>query len=137
MFRGKLPLFDPRSAPEAPAELFTAWLLHALEAGVREPHAMTLSTAGADGNPTARTLILKNVSEQGRQFASDVDGVKSRDLKERPCATLTSYWSPLARQIRARARGHGECRAERGRLPGPGCGGQGRVAARAAEQSAR
>ncbi|MFI6464166.1 hypothetical protein [Streptomyces sp. NPDC050528] len=38
---------------------FTEWLPGALEAGVREPHAMTVSTVVADGNPTARTLILK------------------------------------------------------------------------------
>lgn len=102
VFRGDLPLFDPRTVPDTPAELFTEWLLHALKAGVREPHAMTLSTAGADGNPTARTLILKNVSEQGWQFASDAGGVKGRDLTERPYAALTFYWSPLARQVRVR-----------------------------------
>ncbi|MFD0019744.1 pyridoxal 5'-phosphate synthase [Streptomyces sp. NPDC058382] len=102
VFQGQLPEFDPRTAPEDPAELFTQWLLHALEAGVREPHAMTLSTAGADGNPSARTLILKDVTAQGWQFASDSGGVKGRDLAARPYAALTFYWSPLARQVRVR-----------------------------------
>ncbi|MFG2594818.1 pyridoxal 5'-phosphate synthase [Streptomyces sp. NPDC048462] len=102
VFEGELPVFDPRTAPEDPAELFTQWLLHAMETGVREPHAMTLSTAGADGNPTARTLILKDVTAQGWQFASDSGGVKGRDLAVRPFAALTFYWSPLARQVRVR-----------------------------------
>lgn len=102
VFEGELPVFDPRAAPEDPAELFTQWLLHALDAGVREPHAMTLSTAGVDGNPTARTLILKDVTAQGWQFASDSGGVKGRDLAARPYAALTFYWSPLARQVRVR-----------------------------------
>ncbi|MEU9619647.1 pyridoxal 5'-phosphate synthase [Streptomyces sp. NPDC088251] len=102
VFRGELPAFDPRTAPETPAALFTEWLLHAVESGVREPHAMVLSTAGADGNPTARTLILKNVTGRGWQFASDTGGVKGRDLAERPFAALTFYWSPLARQVRVR-----------------------------------
>ncbi|MGW1707897.1 pyridoxine/pyridoxamine 5'-phosphate oxidase [Streptomyces sp. NPDC002206] len=85
-----------------PEELFTEWLLHALDSGVREPHAMTLSTAGADGNPTARTPILKNVSAQGRQFASDAGSVKGRDLADRPFAALTFHWPQSARQVRVR-----------------------------------
>lgn len=102
VFQGELPGFDPRTAPDAPAGLFVAWLRDALAAGVREPHAMTLATAGADGNPTARTLILKDVTAEGWQLASDTGGVKGRDLGERPCAALTFYWSPLARQVRVR-----------------------------------
>ncbi|MCX4537334.1 hypothetical protein OHA79_05920 [Streptomyces sp. NBC_00841] len=47
VFGGDLPVFDPRTAPKTPTELYTEWLLHALDAGVREPHAMTLATAGA------------------------------------------------------------------------------------------
>lgn len=102
VFAGELPVFDPSEAPDTPAELFTEWLLAAVEAGVREPHAMTVSTAGADGNPTARTLILKGLGPDGWQFASDSGSVKARNLAERPYAALTFYWSPLARQIRVR-----------------------------------
>ncbi|MCX4815745.1 pyridoxal 5'-phosphate synthase [Streptomyces sp. NBC_01239] len=102
VFAGELPVFDPLIAPDTPAELFTEWLLGALEAGVREPHAMTVSTAGADGSPTARTLILKGVGPDGWRFASDGGSVKARDLAQRPFAALTFYWSPLARQVRVR-----------------------------------
>nr|WP_190035849.1 pyridoxal 5'-phosphate synthase [Streptomyces fructofermentans] len=102
VFEGELPGFDPSGAPETPTELFTEWLLAAVRAGVREPHAMTLSTAGADGNPTARTLILKGLGPEGWQFASDGGSVKGRDLAERPYAALTFYWSRLARQVRVR-----------------------------------
>ena len=102
VFAGELPVFDPLSAPDTPSELFTEWLLGALEAGVREPHAMMVSTAGADGNPTARTLILKGVGPDGWRFASDGGSVKARDLAQRPFAALTFYWPPLARQIRVR-----------------------------------
>ncbi|MFJ9377035.1 pyridoxal 5'-phosphate synthase [Streptomyces sp. NPDC101455] len=102
VFGGELPTFHPLAAPDTPSELFAEWLLGALEAGVREPHAMTVSTAGADGNPTARTLILKGVGPDGWRFASDGGSVKARDLAQRPFAALTFYWSPLARQIRVR-----------------------------------
>ncbi|MFE0102324.1 pyridoxal 5'-phosphate synthase [Streptomyces sp. NPDC059009] len=104
VFAGELPTFNPGEAPDTPAELFVDWFHHAVLAGVREPHAMTLATAGAGGDPSARVLILKAVSEAGWQFAADTDGpsTKARDLAERPYAALTFYWSPLARQVRVR-----------------------------------
>lgn len=63
---------------------------------------MTLATADAGGDPTARVLILKDVSPEGWEFASDEGSVKGRDLAARPYAALTFYWSPLARQVRVR-----------------------------------
>ncbi|MZD08570.1 oxidase, partial [Streptomyces sp. SID5785] len=102
VFAGELPHFDPAGAPATPRELFTEWLRGALAAGVREPHAATLSTAGADGDPQARVLILKAVTADGWQFATDGGSVKARDLAERAYAALTFYWAPLARQIRLR-----------------------------------
>ncbi|MET8327821.1 pyridoxal 5'-phosphate synthase [Streptomyces sp. NPDC005181] len=102
VFQGELPAFDPRTAPDTPVELFTEWLLHALDSGVREPHATTLSTAGGRRESDARTLILKNVSAQGWQFASEAGSVKGRDLADRPFAALTFYWPQSARQVRVR-----------------------------------
>ncbi|MEV6486611.1 pyridoxamine 5'-phosphate oxidase family protein [Streptomyces sp. NPDC051576] len=69
---------------------------------MREPYAMTDSSARADGNPTARTLILKGVGPDGWRFASDAGSVKARDPAQRPFAALPFYWSSLARQIRVR-----------------------------------
>ncbi|XVV15638.1 pyridoxine/pyridoxamine 5'-phosphate oxidase [Actinoplanes sp. CA-131856] len=98
VFAGELPTFDPSAAPSTPSALFIEWLMAAVEAGVREPHAMTLSTAGAN----ARVLILKNVDEHGWQFAAHAASPKGRELARDPRAALTFYWSPLGRQIRVR-----------------------------------
>jgi pyridoxamine 5'-phosphate oxidase len=104
VFAGDLPDFDLGTLPPEPRELFVGWLLAAVRAGVREPHAMTLSTTGEDGAPSARVLILKDVSPDGWHFAADAGGRKGRELAARPAAALTFYWSPLARQIRIRGR---------------------------------
>lgn len=104
VFSGDLPDFDTDAAPVDPRELFTDWLLAAVRAGVREPHAMTLSTSDADGDPSARVLILKDVSPDGWHFAADSGSRKGRELAGRPAAALTFYWSPLARQVRIRGR---------------------------------
>ncbi|AKA02563.1 pyridoxamine 5'-phosphate oxidase [Streptomyces noursei ZPM] len=102
VFGGELPTFDPVATPDDPVELFTAWLLGAIRAQVPEPHAMTLATADADGNPSARTLILKDVDAAGWRFAAHDDSAKGRELSDRPYAALTFYWQPLARQVRVR-----------------------------------
>jgi pyridoxamine 5'-phosphate oxidase len=102
VFAGDLPGFDVDDLPAEPRELFVDWLLAAVRAGVREPHAMTLSTLGEDGHPAARVLILKDVSADGWHFAADSAGRKGRELARHPAAALTFYWSPLARQVRIR-----------------------------------
>lgn len=100
VFAGELPDFDTADLPADPHDLFTEWLLGAVAAGVREPHAMTLSTADAQGDPAARVLILKDVSPAGWRFASDAGSRKGRELAARPAAALTFHWPDLARQVR-------------------------------------
>ena len=51
VFDPERPDFDATAAPDHPAELFRAWLLEAIDAGVGAPHAMTLGTVGEDGRP--------------------------------------------------------------------------------------
>jgi len=102
VFAADLPGFDPGTAPGQPEALFVAWLTAAVAAGVPEPHAMTLSTIGEDGAPSARVLILKNVDEHGWQFAVHAASPKGRDLTRQPAAALTFYWPAVARQIRVR-----------------------------------
>ena len=102
VFTGDLPEFDPEAAPPAPEALFVEWLYAAVEAGVREPHAMTLATVGTDGMPSGRVLVLKNIDEQGWQFAVHGASPKGQDLIAHPSAALTFYWSQQARQVRVR-----------------------------------
>ena len=108
VFAGDLPTFEPDTAPERPETLFVDWLTKAVDAGVREAHAMTVSTIGADGTPSARVLLLKNVDARGWQFAAHDSSPKGRDLAVHPVAALTFYWPQQARQIRVR----GPVRAE-------------------------
>jgi pyridoxamine 5'-phosphate oxidase len=100
--RGELPTFDPDAVAARPDDQFVAWLTAAVEAGVREPHAMTLSTVGPDGVPSGRVLILKNVDALGWEFAVHGSSPKGVELLAHPVAALTFYWSPLGRQVRVR-----------------------------------
>ncbi|BCJ48217.1 pyridoxamine 5'-phosphate oxidase [Actinoplanes ianthinogenes] len=104
VFTGELPVFDASGVPAEPETLFAEWLAGAVEGGVREPHAMTLSTVGTDGLPNARVLILKNVDAGGWQFAGHAASPKGRELDRHPAAALTFHWPTQARQIRVRGR---------------------------------
>ena len=100
VFPEQLPSFDVDAAPEHPADLFAAWLSHAVDAGVRAPHAMTLSTSEPDGVVSARVLLLKGIDDHGWIFASRDDGPKARDLGANPFAALTFFWPTVGRQVR-------------------------------------
>lgn len=97
---GPFPAFDPASALEDPRDLFAAWLEAAIDAGIREPHAMTLSTVDAEGHPDARVLILKNLDQAGWHFATTRTSPKGKQIAANSRAALTFYWQPLGRQVR-------------------------------------
>lgn len=97
-----LPDFDYDMFPKTPHEGFAVWLEEALKAGIREPHAMTLSTCDENGCPDARMLILKNVDERGWHFAIKAESPKGQQIVTQPNVALTFYWSSLGRQIRLR-----------------------------------
>ena len=103
VFDTDLPGFEPGLAPSDPVTLFTEWLAAAITARVPEPHAMSLATADADGRPSSRVLICKDVEPEGRWFfASSSTSRKGRELAARPHAALTFYWPQQGRQIRIR-----------------------------------
>ena len=61
---------------------------------------MTLATASAEGEPSARTVLLKGADENGFVFYTNYDSAKGRDLAENPRASLLFFWAELERQVR-------------------------------------
>ena len=88
--------------PDTPHEAFELWLDEAIAAGVKEPHAMTLSTVDERGWPDARVLILKNVDSRGWHFAVNADSPKGQQIAGNNHVALSFYWPQLGRQIRLR-----------------------------------
>src|SRR4051794_34182354 len=77
------------------------WLDDAHAGGVLEPNAMVLATAGADGRPNARTVLLKGLDDGGLTFFTNYASAKGRELEENPRATIVFPWHDLQRQVRA------------------------------------
>ncbi|WAO84289.1 Pyridoxamine 5 -phosphate oxidase [Fusarium falciforme] len=116
VLEGPLLKCDFETFPNTPQAAFEMWVQEAIEAGVKEPHAMTLSTVDDQGWPDARVLILKNVDARGWHFAVKGNSPKGKQLATNPYAALTFYWPEQGRQVRIRGRAvqlpEGECRQD-------------------------
>jgi pyridoxamine 5'-phosphate oxidase len=81
-------------------EQFDRWFAAAVESGLLvEPNAMVLATAGEDGRPGARTVLMKAVDRHGFVFYTNYRSGKARALAANPYAALVFSWVPLERQV--------------------------------------
>jgi pyridoxamine 5'-phosphate oxidase len=77
---------------------FASWYDGMLAAGLPEPSAVVLSTAGADGRPVGRHVLLRGHGPDGFVFFTNFESRKARQLAENPYASLTFPWYPIHRQ---------------------------------------
>jgi pyridoxamine 5'-phosphate oxidase len=75
-----------------PLEQFARWLDEARAGGLELPEAMTLATADDDGRPSARTVLLKGVAEDGFRFYTNTESRKAEELAANPAAALVFHW---------------------------------------------
>jgi pyridoxamine 5'-phosphate oxidase len=92
----ELPEFD--DPPADPLRLLERWLQGADERGVREPRALALATADAEGRPSSRILLLKQATPF-LVFAGSYESRKGRDLASNPRAAGTLYWRETLQQV--------------------------------------
>jgi pyridoxamine 5'-phosphate oxidase len=85
--------------PDPLAQL-RSWLEAAEAAGTREPNAMTLATADAEGVPSARVVLLRGLDDKGLTWYTNRGSLKGRDLASNPRAALVFHWELLERQVR-------------------------------------
>lgn len=83
-----------------PIKQFANWFGEAAAAQIRDVNAMTLATATPDGQPSARIVLLKAISDRGFVFFTNYESAKGRELSANPHAALTFFWVQLERQIR-------------------------------------
>lgn len=91
---------EPDEMADDPFSEFEQWFAGALAVELYEPSAFVLATATADGMPSARAVLMKDFSEEGLVFYTNLDSRKSQELKTNPKAAATFVWAPLHRQVR-------------------------------------
>jgi pyridoxamine 5'-phosphate oxidase len=91
--------FDLDSLPSDPVVLFRRWYEDAERASIQLPTAMALATAGADGRPSIRHVLLRGIADRGFVFYTNHGSRKGTELAENPRAAFSIYWRELDRQI--------------------------------------
>src|SRR5579875_236859 len=89
---------------DEPFELFARWMADAKASEPRDPNAMCLATADADGAPDARMVLLKDSGPDGFVFYTNTESAKGAQLDANPKAALLFHWKSLNRQVRVRGR---------------------------------
>ena len=95
---------DESSAHSDPLQQFALWLQQALDAHLPEPNAMTLATAGANGRPSTRIVLIKGLDARGIVWYTNYGSRKGRELESNPYAALQFHWVELERVVRIEGR---------------------------------
>jgi len=86
-----------------PFAQFERWFAEARETNTGEwfeVNAFTLCTVTADGKPSARVMLLKDVSPQGFTFYTNFASRKGEEIDGNPNVAMVFYWPRLERQVR-------------------------------------
>ena len=82
-----------------PLELFKKWMAEAEKKEINDPNALSLATTNKDNEPSVRMVLLKELSQKGFVFYTNLKSPKSNDLKNNPNASMCFHWKSLQRQI--------------------------------------
>ena len=91
---------DESASAADPLDQFQRWFDQALAGQLPEPNAMTLATAGADGRPSTRIVLVKGFDARGIVWYTNYDSRKGQELAQRPLAALQFHWVELERVVR-------------------------------------
>jgi pyridoxamine 5'-phosphate oxidase len=83
-----------------PMDLFNQWLQDAIAAELPDPNAMTVATVDESGQPSQRIVLLKDVSDEGFVFYTNLGSRKAHELKNNSKISLHFPWYFLERQVR-------------------------------------
>ena len=93
-------------AGDDPFDIARRWLAEAAKSEPNDPNAIALATAGADGAPNVRMVLLKDIegANPGGAFVfyTNFESAKGRELTANPQAAFVLHWKSLHRQVRAR-----------------------------------
>ena len=91
---------DHNDLASDPFELFERWLENAIDSKIADPTAMTVATVDASGQPSQRIVLLKDVSQGGFVFYTNLGSRKANDLAQNAKISLHFPWHMLERQVK-------------------------------------
>ena len=82
-----------------PIEEFKLWFEDAKNNNIVEPNAMILSTLSNKGLINSRTVLLKNIKDDGFIFFTNYESKKAIDIKKNNIVSSVFLWKKIERQI--------------------------------------
>ncbi|MEI6693473.1 MAG: pyridoxamine 5'-phosphate oxidase [Actinomycetes bacterium] len=95
---------NPLNEADMAADPFTQfehWFDHVLGIPdvIAEPNAMVLATADADGQPSARMVLLKGFDDRGFVLHTNYTSRKGQEAAANPKGSLVFPWNHIERQV--------------------------------------
>ena len=91
---------DEKTVNTNPMTQINDWLNEAIETHQPEPTAMVVTTVNADLQPHARVVLLKEISNNGLIFYTNLNSQKGQDITQNNQISLLFFWQGLERQVR-------------------------------------
>ncbi|MCG6872732.1 MAG: pyridoxamine 5'-phosphate oxidase [Gammaproteobacteria bacterium] len=82
-----------------PVKQFEQWFEQAGSSGIPEPNAMVLATVDEEGQPWARTVLVKLYDAKGFVFFTNFGSRKARHIQGNGKVVLLFPWIALGRQV--------------------------------------
>ncbi|KAF7980483.1 hypothetical protein HWV62_37970 [Athelia sp. TMB] len=96
---------SPDNVAPDPLDQFRTWFKQVCENDiVKEPEAMSLSTATPSGIPSARIVLFKELDSRGFIFFTNYTSRKSQELLANPHAALVFFWREVHKSVRVLGR---------------------------------
>jgi pyridoxamine 5'-phosphate oxidase len=81
---------------DQPWGLMRQWFQEAISnEAVMEPNAMSLATSTADGHPSVRLVLAKEIIDGGVVFFTNYKSQKGRVIVENPNVAATIWWPEM------------------------------------------
>ncbi len=94
------PAFDFDHPPSEPVAACVAWFEEAKQPSIPNPNAMTLATVDANGQPSARIMLMRGFDARGAVYFTNFESRKGCAMHVHPRVSLLFFWDTMNRQIR-------------------------------------
>lgn len=85
--------------PAEPIPLLRDWFALAVARDVDEPNVIALSTVGANGRPSSRTVHVHRITHRGLVFATHAQSRKGKEIDQTRQWSGVAYWRETNQQI--------------------------------------
>ena len=92
-------LIDIKKLNNNPIKEFEIWFKKAKKENIIEPNAMILSTISKNNLLNSRTVLLKNITDNGFIFFTNYESRKANDIMHNNNVSLVFLWKKIERQV--------------------------------------